>query len=178
MSTYFGTFDFATFWDNSDYAKEEYVGRKVSPEMLRVVEMELRYSLPPSYLEFISFQNGGIPRFANHRTAERTSWAHDHIAITGIYGVDPMRRSSLLGEVGSKFWSSEWGYPDIGIYFADCPSAGHDMLCMDFTQCGPRGDPRIVHVDQEFDYKITFVAPSFDAFVRGLQPDDAFNAQD
>lgn len=171
MSTIFTNFDFAAFWDDSDYAKKEYVGAAVSTAMLRAVEREIRYPLPPSYLEFLSVQNGGIPCLKNHRTAERTSWAHDHVAITGIYGVDPKKPSSLLGEFGSKFWVSEWGYPDIGVYFADCPSAGHDMLCMDFTSCGPRGEPRIVHVDQEFDYKVTFVAPSFEAFIRGLEPD-------
>lgn len=30
------------------------------------------------------------------------------------------------------------------------------------------------HVAQERDYEITFVAPSFEAFIRGLQPEDAF----
>jgi hypothetical protein len=178
MSAFFTDFDFTSFWDNSDYAKKEYVGGAVSSAMRRAVEGEIGYSLPESYLELLSFQNGGTPRSTNHRAAGRTSWAHDHIAITGIYGIDPKRPSSLLGEFGSKFWISEWGYPDIGIYFADCPSAGHDMLCMDFTTCGPRGEPRIVHVDQEFDYKVTFVAASFDALVRGLEPANAFDVED
>ena len=68
----------------------------------------------------------------------------------------------------------EWGYPDIGIYFADCPSAGHDMLCLDYRECGPDGEPRVVHVDLESDYTITLVADSIEAFLRGLQNDDAF----
>jgi len=29
-------------------------------------------------------------------------------------------------------------------------------------------------VDQEWDYKITFVAESFEAFVRGLEGEEAF----
>jgi hypothetical protein len=38
----------------------------------------------------------------------------------------------LGGTFGSRFWIEEWGYADIGVYFADCPSAGHDMLCLDY----------------------------------------------
>lgn len=60
------------------------------------------------------------------------------------------------------------------VYFADCPSGGHDMLCLDYRACGPSGEPSVVHVDQELDYQITFVAPSFEAFIRGLQEEDAF----
>src|SRR5688572_28732626 len=140
MGAIFGGFDFGDFWDNGDYALKEYVGRPLSPTMLRAAEKKLRFSLPASYVEFLSVQNGGMPRRTRHRTATRTSWAEDHVALTGMYGLDPERPSSLQGEYSSTFWNSEWGYPDIAIYFADCPSAGHDMLCMDFTLCGPRGE--------------------------------------
>src|SRR5262249_52861541 len=114
------------------------------------------------------------PRRNNHRTAERTSWAQDQIAVTGILGIGNQKRCSLCGGVGSKFWLREWGYPDIGVYFADCPSAGHDMLCLDYRACGPSGEPSVVHVDQEWDYKITLVAPNFEAFILGLEGDEAF----
>jgi hypothetical protein len=69
----------------------------------------------------------------------------------------------------------EWGYPDIGIYFADCPSAGHDMLCLDYRECGSDGEPRVVHIDQESDYEITSVADNFEAFIRGLEDEKAFD---
>ena len=60
------------------------------------------------------------------------------------------------------------GYPLIGVYFADCPSAGHDMFCLDYSACGPTGEPRVVHVDQEFDHRVVHVADRFEGFVRGL----------
>ena len=71
----------------------------------------------------------------------------------------------------------EWGYPPIGVYFADCPSAGHDMLCLDYRGCGADGEPQVVHVDQEVDYKTTFVAKDFASFIRGLEPDEAFDEE-
>jgi SMI1-KNR4 cell-wall len=171
----FNDFDLSTFWEQSEYADEEYVESPPTPETIAAVEAELGYRLPAAYVELCKFQNGGIPVHTEHRMAERTSWSSDHIAITGIFSIGSGNLSSLCGEYGSTFWVTEWGYPDIGIYFADCPSAGHDMLCLDYRDCGPNGEPQVVHVDQEFDYKITGVAPNFEAFIRGLESGDAFN---
>ena len=72
---------------------------------------------------------------------------------------------------------AEWGYPAIGVYFADCPSGGHDLLCLDYRSCGPGGEPAVVHVDQERGYKVTLVAPDFESFVRGLESDHAIGAR-
>ena len=139
------------------------------------VERELGFKMPGSYLALLRNQNGGIARKSCYRMSERTSWAEDHIAITGIYGVDRKMDCSLCGVVGSKFWMEEWGYPAIGVYFADCPSAGHDMICLDYRKCGPDGEPSVVHVAQESDFKITFIAKDFETFIRGLEPEDAFD---
>jgi hypothetical protein len=67
-----------------------------------------------------------------------------------------------------------WDYPEIGVYFADCPSAGHHMVCLDYRSCGPSGEPAVVHVDQDWDYKITAVATDFESFILGLEGDEAF----
>jgi len=96
------------------------------------------------------------------------------VAIAGIYGIGRTKACSLCGEQGNRFWLEEWGYPAIGVYFADCPSAGHDMICMDYRECGPDGEPRIVHVDQEWDYAITLLADNFEGFIRGLEGDENF----
>ena len=166
--------DWTGFWEDSDYALQEYVAAPLTNETLAAVESELGYKLPRAYVALSRHQNGGVPKRTNHRTGERTSWASDHVAITGIYSIAFDKPSSLCGEFGSKFWMEEWGYPAIGVYFADCPSAGHDMLCLDYRVCGPKGEPRVVHVDQELDYKVTHVADNFESFVRGLESDEAF----
>ncbi|RAL25148.1 SMI1/KNR4 family protein [Lujinxingia litoralis] len=169
--------DLQGFWQDSDYGRREYVDEPPSDGMVAEVERELGYRLPEAYVALARIQNGGIPERTSHRTREATSWAEDHIAITGIYSIGRAKRCSLLGGFGSRFWIEEWGYPEIGIYFADCPSAGHDMMCLDYRECGPEGEPRVVHVDQEGDYAITPVAESFEAFIRGLESDEAFDLE-
>ncbi len=106
---------------------------------------------------------------------EGTTWASDHVALTGIFGIGDAKPKSLLGERGSGFWLAHWGYPVIGVYFADCPSAGHDMFCLDYRACGPNGEPTVVHVDQERDYAMSLVAPSFAESIRVLRPEEDFD---
>ncbi|MBN2496867.1 MAG: SMI1/KNR4 family protein [Deltaproteobacteria bacterium] len=169
----FDDLDLASFWEDSS-ANEEYVEEPPSAETVTEVERALGYRLPAAYVALAQHQNGGLPVRTNHRTAEPTTWSEDHVAVNGIFSIGSAKPSSLCGELGSRFWVEEWGYPEIGVYFADCPSAGHDMLCLDYRACGPEGEPRVVHVDQERDYRITFVAESFEAFIRGLEGDEAF----
>lgn len=175
MAKIFGDFDLSTFWQATQYSRKTYVGPAVTDISLKKVERELGYKLPLTYIEMMRFQNGGMPVNTCHKIATQTSWAPDHIAIHGVYAVAFEPGSSLCGSVGSKFYIREWGYPPIGVYFADCPSAGHDMLCLDYRSCGRDGEPSVVHVDQELDYAITFVAPSFQEFVRGLRHETEFD---
>jgi hypothetical protein len=175
MRVVFDDFDLEQFWEPSEYALKEYVGAPLSEEFVTAAERELGYKLPSSYIEMMKFQNGGIPRRRRHRTKEPNPWSNDYIAITGIFSMDREKPYSLCGEFGSRFWIDSWEYPAIGVYFADCPSGGHDMVCLDYRECGPDGEPRVVHVSQEMDYKITLVAENFESFVRGLEAAEAFD---
>jgi hypothetical protein len=60
------------------------------------------------------------------------------------------------------------GYSRIRVGIADTPTAGHELIMLDYRACGKRGEPQVVYVDQEDDYSITFVAPDFETFIRGL----------
>lgn len=120
-------------------------------------------------------RNGGVPRNTAFPTTEATGWADDHIAITGIAGIGYDKQYSLCGDLGSQFMLDEWEYPAIGVVVADCPSAGHDLVMLDYRACGPTGEPTVVHVDQEADYAITYLAPNFEAFARGLLPSETFD---
>jgi hypothetical protein len=140
--------------------------------MIAAAEKALGYKLPASYIHLMKLQNGGISNRTEYFTETPTSWAPDSIAISGIFGLDASKRYSLLGELGSRFMIEEWGYPDIGISICDCPSAGHDMVFLDYRVCGASGEPEVVHIDQEGDYEITWLAVDFESFIRGLVNED------
>ncbi|MGG2134644.1 SMI1/KNR4 family protein [Bacillus sp. S2(2024)] len=172
---YFDDFDFNYFWKESEYARKEYISEHPTEEIIFNLETELGYKLPPSYIWLMKKHNGGIPINNCFPTNTSTSWAEDHIAITGIYGIGYKKSSSLGGECGSQFWIEEWEYPQIGIAICDCPSAGHDMVFLDYRECGPQGEPCVVHVDQEADYKITWLAKDFESFIRGLVNEEVYD---
>ena len=171
----FEGFDFTNFWDDNEYALKEYVSDPPSDELIASVEEELGYKLPASYIWLMKRHNGGMPVNTCYPTDESTSWAEDHVAITGILGIGREKACSLCGELGSQFMIDEWEYPAIGVAICDCPSAGHDMIFLDYRACGPQGEPAVVHVDQENDYKITHLADSFEEFIRGLEPESSFD---
>lgn len=166
--------DLATFWADSEYALATYVCPQPSDELIAEVQRELGHTLPAAYVAMMRIHNGGVPCRRCFPTQAPTSWAADHVAITGILGIGRDKSCSLCGALGSEFMVEAWGYPRIGIYFADCPSAGHDMIAMDYRACGPSGEPSIAHVDQENGYRITPLAPDFETFVRGLTHESVF----
>lgn len=168
-------FDPGTFWQDSDNARKAFTEAPPSDELIRRVEAELGYRLPAFYVALMRTRNGGIPRNTCFPTTEPTSWADDHIAITGICGIGYEKHTSLCGDQGSRFMLEEWGYPAIGVVVCDCPSAGHDVVMLDYRASGPQGEPAVVHVDQEDDYRITPLAPTFEAFVRGLVPSEQYD---
>jgi hypothetical protein len=190
----FHGFDFADFWgrfeppgDVNPFTKERmpsrpaadarYIDAPLTDEKVSHVERALEYTLPAAYVAMARSQNGGIPNRTIHRLTAPTTRAQDHIEVSGIFGIGSAQESTLCGSSGSPFWIEDWEYPPIGVYFADCPSAGHDMLCLDYRKCGPKGEPAVVHVDQEREYVITLVAPDFESFVRGLVGFNEFRAE-
>ena len=174
-NTPFEGFDLTNFWDDNWYALKEYVSEPPSDELIASVEEELGYKLPAAYIWLMKQHNGGIPVNTCYPCDEPTCWSDDHVAITGIFGIGREKSCSLCGELGSQFMIAEWEYPAIGVAICDCPSAGHDMIFLDYRACGPQGEPAVVHVDQENDYKITHLADSFEEFIRGLEHESLYD---
>ena len=171
----FEGFDLTGFWkEPNGYARKNYIEPPPTAEVIRQVEKELGYKLPESYIALMQVQNGGFSKKSAFPTSTPTSWADDHIAIEGFLSIGWDKTYSLCGRMGSRFMIEEWGYPDIGIAICDCPSAGHDMVFLDYRECGPQGEPKVVHIDQEDDYYITHLADSFEAFIRGLVDEEDY----
>ena len=114
-----------------------------------------------------------MPNRSFHKTESPTIWSDKGAAIEGFYAIGEDTTYSLLGGFGSRFRIEDWNYPDIGVYIADTPTAGHDMIALDYRFCGPEGEPAVVHVAQEDWFAITFVAKDFETFINGLEtPED------
>ncbi|WP_075837053.1 SMI1/KNR4 family protein [Deinococcus marmoris] len=168
------------FWKPDTYGSQakDYIESPPTPDMIASVEDELGYKLPASYVTLMQTQNGGWPIRTCFPTTEATGWAEDHIAITSIFGIGRSKLYGLCSKLGSQSAIEELGYPPLGIYFADCPSAGHDMVALDYRECGPTGEPSVVHVDQGNNYKITWLAPDIETFIRQLVTADVFDDED
>jgi SMI1-KNR4 cell-wall len=158
----------ADWWDDTGSAARGYVEPPLTDQLVREVEAELGVHLPASYVALMRRHNGGVPRLRDHPAPHPTTWADDHVAISGIFGIGRTHDFSLGGPRSGLWWSEEWSYPDVGVYVADCPSAGHDLVALDYRGCGPDGEPGVVHVDEERGYAVTELAPDFATFVRGL----------
>jgi hypothetical protein len=175
----FKGFDFEGLWDDCAYSSENYEEPAPSDELIASVEEELGgFRLPAAYVELARMHNGGLLKRNCHPMCQPTGWAKDHIAITGLYAIGRTSNHSLCGTTGSKFWGVEWGYPSIGVYIADTPTAGHEMIALDYRECGKQGEPRVAYVDQEDDYSITLVAPDFATFIRGLVNEDNYDTSE
>ena len=87
------------FWEDRQYSRENYQ-----------VEAELNRQLPQSYLRFMRFQNGGIPVNTCLPATTATSWAKDHIEISGFFAIGKNKPYSLLGQFATKFWIEERDY--------------------------------------------------------------------
>ncbi|MEV6370399.1 SMI1/KNR4 family protein [Micromonospora musae] len=148
---------------------------RLSDETLRAVEAQLGHKLPIAYVDLARRHNGGSFARDAHPAPNRTSWAGDHVGVHALAAIGRTAQFSLCGEFGNAFWLAEWGYPDIGIYIADCPSAGHDMIALDYRS---PGEPAVVHVDQERNYQITVLAPDFETFVTGLVDESEYDIDD
>ena len=156
-------FDWTGFWNDVDYAFESYIGKPVTDKDIKAAEADLGYTLPAAYIELLKNHNGGVVKkncFINDDG--------DCVYVTGIYGIDRDKKYSLLGEMGNKFWISKVKYPPIGVVVADTISGGHDMIFLDYRECGPTGEPKVVRVDQEGDYSITPLADNFGDFIKNL----------
>ena len=171
----FEGFDFASFWNNCQYAQKNYVGDALNEAMIRQAEEELGYKLPESYLFLLKQQNGGIPNKCVFSLPEPRDY-DDEVVITGLFGIDRKKPYSLCGEFGNELWLEEWQYPAIGVAICETITGGHDMVFLDYRECGNRGEPKVSWVimldGEEEEYEIVPLAENFEAFVRGLTDEE------
>jgi hypothetical protein len=170
MPASLSNFDFSDFWSRGEYANS-LSEAPPSQELIAELEQELGYRIPPAYIELCRNQNGGLPRKCYHSTPHPTSYSEEsYIEVAEIYAIG---RTAMwaLGREGcdTAFWVNECEYPPLGIYFANSPNQGHQMLALDYRECGPEGEPSVVLVDEIENYRIVPLATDFATFIRGLK---------
>jgi hypothetical protein len=170
--------DWSRFWLDSEYAVEAYESEPLTEELLASIEQELDYKLPAAYVAMMRVRNGGIPHDSCFPIDHVTGDEDDYISITGVLGIGRNKPYALCGEFVNPFMIEECGYPPIGVMICDCPSAGHDIIMLDYRACGPTGEAAVVHVDQEADYRITELAPNFAAFIEGLVNEEEYDTSE
>lgn len=155
------------FWDDDRLALEEYVDEAPSDTLIASVETELGYRLPETYLALMKQHNGGIPYATCYPLPNPQEGEQEYVEITGFLSIGRKKPTSLCGTAGNKLFKEGWHYPDYGVYICDCPSAGFDLILLDYRQCGPDGEPSVAYVDME-KRQVTTLAPDFATFLQGL----------
>ncbi|WP_144290366.1 SMI1/KNR4 family protein [Chitinilyticum litopenaei] len=151
-----------TPFDDSDW----FTGPTLSRNAVKAAEMELGLKFPAAYLELLYIKNGGSTRYDCFAVDRPTSWARDHISITGIRGIGGKYGIDATSELKIN---SDWGYPTLGFVFAETPAAGHTVVMFDYSKCGPSGEPQVAWVDVYGEQpEVIILASSFSQFVSGL----------
>ncbi|NUU77357.1 SMI1/KNR4 family protein [Paenibacillus xylanilyticus] len=159
------------FWDDSNEALEKWVLPSPTEEQIESVEERLVFKLPRAYVDMMKVHNGGVPHYRYIPVSEAGAAEKKLIEISGMLGIGQEKKHSLCGEEGSRFIIEQGGYPEIGVVLCKCPSDS-EIIMLDYRASDNAGEPEVVHVDKEDNYKITWLAPDFDTFVRSLVAED------
>jgi hypothetical protein len=136
---------------------------QLTSEMVTRAEKALGCKLPQSYLDVLSEKNGGNLIHGAFPTDRPTNWANNHVYCRDLMGIGC--GNGIDGDTGSQYLIEEWDYPDIGIVFS---TDGHTAFMLDYSTCGPQGEPRVVYVETDPELAVLLLAPTFAAFVSGL----------
>jgi len=169
----------SSFWTDPFTESDYFTGPALTDEMIATDSKELGYRLPASYIRLIKIKNGGTLKRSCFPTSVPTSWANDHVALSGIRGIGGTW--GLTSEtLGNRVMIEGWGYPDVGIVVGECPSAGHDVIMLDYRECGPQGEPRVIHVETETsdEPEVLVLAPDFETFLLGLVDASQFDFEE
>ncbi len=155
----------ADAWSDFFDASTHYTGPPLADAMVASAERALGYALPASYLRLLRVKNGGCPRRQCFPTGG-THWSDNHVRLVTVFGIGGSWGIDS-DECGTRHMIEQAGLPEIGIVVGMTPTAGHDAIMLDYSVCGPQGEPRVVHVDPEDDLSAV-LAPDFEAFLGGL----------
>ena len=141
---------------------KEYDCGPLDDEMVKKTEEQLGIKLPESYVYLMKKHNGGLLQ-KNYLAIKNTDGFWD---LEGIYGI------------GDKNYSINHQNEDRAYFEANlisiCSSnSGHSNIYLDYNECGPQGEPRVIEIDNEFNMedlnaKPYVLAKNFEDFISRL----------
>lgn len=145
--------------------------------MIAEAEEKLGCTLPKSYITLMKSRNGGKP-LKNFWIGEDVGGNCEyHIGLGVFFSIGSEKQDSLFGKFGNEFWHEEWEYPrDVGVMIGDTISGGHEIIYLDYRECGRHGEPKVSICFQESDYEIVTLANNFEEFVENLISEEELEA--
>jgi hypothetical protein len=130
--------------------------------MIKKAEAILQVKLPQSYIDLMTFCNGGRLRKNTFPTSEPTNYSSDHIAVHDLYGIG----GSFAVEDEGVYMINEWEYPVPAV----CISCidGHTAILLDYRDLQPNQEPPVIYYGTESEKGSTWLAPNFQTFIDGL----------
>ncbi len=135
----------------------------LTPEMVKQAEKTLGYKLPQSYLDALQEKNGAYLTCTAFPTDRPTNWANNHVCCQDLKGIGC--EDGIDGSTGSQYLIDEWEYPNTGVVIS---CEGHTAFMLDYSLCGPQGEPSVVYVDTDPELEVIPLAADFATFIAGL----------
>jgi len=150
-----------TFWGISGH----WVQPALTDESICEAERLLGVTLPPSLLDLLRLQNGGVVAndWVVFPTTQAPGWSRDHVPFDVLMGIGPS--NSLLD---TPYLVEEWGLPSPLVLLA---GDGHCWIGLDYRACGPHGEPSVGWFDVELGAEAV-LASDFHSFVKQLTSAD------
>ena len=117
-------------------------------------------------MQLLGIRNGGYLTRRYYPTERPTSGLPTMCCSIRFSGSEASTR--IDSEYGSRYLIEEWGYPPVGVVVS---SDGHTAFMLDYSECGPEGEPRVIWVDVETggrEPEVVVLAPDFGTFVSRL----------
>jgi hypothetical protein len=140
--------------------------------MVQSAETTLKVRLPRRYLDVLNSKNGGYLRFNRYTStvgdATTTFSVPILMGIGGPVAIDTVQDGLKLNQI----LTSQWGYPESSVIICHF---GHGGYVLDYTDCGPKGEPSVKKVDSEMYPTVDSItiAVDFEEFLSGLHPGEA-----
>lgn len=137
----------------------------LTDELIVDAEAQLGVTLPPDLIHLLRIQNGGVIADAwDACPADTNFYAEDHVSFDRLHGIGPAGQAQTITLLDTPYLVREWDLPSPVVLLS---GQGHYWLALDYRDCGPAGQPRVVWIDNEMDHELT-LAPNFRTFVERL----------